>query len=1108
MRDFTPVADALLPNRGRFHIAILLVSALMVPGLIASLTPIDIESYDLDSPELTANRVLNEDFASAEVTYGFMITVRNPSAISAGNEAPHVDEHGRVIREQFPVAAERISYAGPGEGTRGDGVPLGGILNLTVLREIDAKVQAAHSDPIAPFFAPLVSELTGEGVHGVLALPDQFRAFMANESMLTRPSLDAEGNLVPARADWSDCGVLQCLTFDDASITQAHIDLAANRLVMSSEGIFMRWMSNDRGFHPDPDSPVIGPVGGTLGADGEFKGAVWMPGRWSASSTWLLVQVDREDMEANGYTFSWADARSEDGYVYDGMDLLVNPPHNTPSDCLESVDEGDGPCSAEWAIIALEENLRITDQETVTILVGDGINVEVNRELQESIFLLAAMIIAVLILLYFSLRRLSDVAIVATTLGFSLLWMQGLIGWFIILGNQIDVTFISRSQFSNLLPILILALGIDDSLHALHRYKEERRAGNDCEQSAHTALSRVGRAIMLTSFTTIAAFAANLTSSIAALRSFGLEAALGVFAAFILTGLWAPLLRLDLDLFLERRSRLREERDDQLHMVPEHWLSRITGASAWAAPLVLVLALLITAVATPIMLTLEGDFKVEDFLDEESDFAQGVEIVNTRFTDEGEPAAIVIEGDILDPRVYAAIGETRDNMDIRSPEDPDRFTRTPTGKAELHAVDELVVFAIASYTANKTPFVEAGWNLSAADHGVECPTTMVGLPDTTERGCLAFFYGFIFVHGIPEGGIIPEIPASIPRLYILPDCALNTSAVHRCVDGGSPRYERMTLRWGLTQPEQFTIVEGALDELGRDLSPFANLSSSPLSERSSLSSGSEEYPVTWGIATGQPVIRYIAASSMQNEMQGALMLGVFFCLLTLWWGFRPAVNQAKAAWRQGKEEVALLATYGVLAAFGLGMAMSMIYGSTVGGLCALAVFVLTLCWGERALGVALITTCPILIVVIWLYGMIAAAGYGLNMVTVAIAAMSLGVGIDYVIHVVERYREERDKGHSVHASLVIMGGASGLALVGSAVSDITGFGIISLSSMGFFASFGLFCAVMIGLSLIASMVIASAVLGALHWRELRAEIRRAGGFRQLQLKAEGRDVSE
>ena len=63
-----------------------------------------------------------------------------------------------------------------------------------------------------------------------------------------------------------------------------------------------------------------------------------------------------------------------------------------------------------------------------------------------------------------------------------------------------------------------------------------------------------------------------------------------------------------------------------------------------------------------------------------------------------------------------------------------------------------------------------------------------------------------------------------------------------------------------------------------------------------------------------------------------------------------------------------------------------------------------------------------------------------------------------------------------------MGGASGLALVGSAVSDVTGFAIISFSPMGFFSAFGLFCALMIALSFIASMIITSSVFGMIGWR--------------------------
>ena len=75
-----------------------------------------------------------------------------------------------------------------------------------------------------------------------------------------------------------------------------------------------------------------------------------------------------------------------------------------------------------------------------------------------------------------------------------------------------------------------------------------------------------------------------------------------------------------------------------------------------------ILALLLTVPASIAMSNLEGDFAVEDFLDESSDFAQGVNIVNERFSDEGEPAMLLIEGDVLDPRVYAGIDELRQRM--------------------------------------------------------------------------------------------------------------------------------------------------------------------------------------------------------------------------------------------------------------------------------------------------------------------------------------------------------------------------------------------------------------------------------------------------------------
>jgi predicted RND superfamily exporter protein len=152
----------------------------------------------------------------------------------------------------------------------------------------------------------------------------------------------------------------------------------------------------------------------------------------------------------------------------------------------------------------------------------------------------------------------------------------------------------------------------------------------------------------------------------------------------------------------------------------------------------------------------------------------------------------------------------------------------------------------------------------------------------------------------------------------------------------------------------------------------------------------------------------------------------------------------------------------------------------------------TVAWGGDSLAMSLLTTAPILLVVIWLYGLIATLGYGLNMVTVAIATLSLGVGIDYVIHVIERFREEREKRQTVLTSIIAVGGASGVALIGSAASDILGFLVISFSPMGFFSLFGTFSAAMIFFSLIASLIIACGMLGTISYRSVITEARTGG----------------
>ena len=79
MRDFSNVADFLVPRRRQTHIVVFMMSLLMLPGISATFSPIDIESYDLESPELEANDILLEEFSAAGGIEAFGIYLRDPS---------------------------------------------------------------------------------------------------------------------------------------------------------------------------------------------------------------------------------------------------------------------------------------------------------------------------------------------------------------------------------------------------------------------------------------------------------------------------------------------------------------------------------------------------------------------------------------------------------------------------------------------------------------------------------------------------------------------------------------------------------------------------------------------------------------------------------------------------------------------------------------------------------------------------------------------------------------------------------------------------------------------------------------------------------------------
>jgi len=143
------------------------------------------------------------------------------------------------------------------------------------------------------------------------------------------------------------------------------------------------------------------------------------------------------------------------------------------------------------------------------------------------------MILALLALLLFvSFRNARGVLIPLTVVILSELWMLGTMA---ALG-------VPMFTVTTMLPILILAVGIADSVHLITHIRVEAARDAALEKKEAIVLGMAGMwsPILMTTLTTAAGFLAMLTSDILPMRHFGVFAAIGIAYAFIITILFIP----------------------------------------------------------------------------------------------------------------------------------------------------------------------------------------------------------------------------------------------------------------------------------------------------------------------------------------------------------------------------------------------------------------------------------------------------------------------------------------------------------------------------------------------------------------------------------------
>lgn len=289
------------------------------------------------------------------------------------------------------------------------------------------------------------------------------------------------------------------------------------------------------------------------------------------------------------------------------------------------------------------------------------------------IFQLAGLIIVGILLLVFwlkpkgklswilSLRRtFADMSITLLTILLAITWMQGI-------GVLLSPTYLDvighSSSMAQILPILLIGLGVDYGIHLTSRYREEV-GDRGVKPAIETSIRTVGVALVLATITTMVGFLTNLISPIPALVDFGVLAAAGILASFILMLTFVPAIRQILDSLAERGGRLPAV---DLKTSEDRILNRIIGKTsliaekfAWGA---VIAAVILAGLGEVGRQRLETTFSFTDFIAEDSPLLVTLNTLSDEFSGGfGETTSVLIEGDVSSVAVHNASLDALETM--------------------------------------------------------------------------------------------------------------------------------------------------------------------------------------------------------------------------------------------------------------------------------------------------------------------------------------------------------------------------------------------------------------------------------------------------------------
>ena len=658
-------------------------------------------------------------------------------------------------------------------------------------------------------------------------------------------------------------------------------------------------------------------------------------------------------------------------------------------------------------------------------------NLESEEEGQTSGAFITFTIIGAVLIAGLSLKSYWATAISGIGLGVLIIWLKGisaLIG--LKSGLVIDLV----------VPISMISLGVDFVVHAIRRYKEEIEEGYSPRNGLKIGLSGVLGALLLAMLSDSIAFLSNLSSNIEAVIHFGSAAAIAVLSSFIILGVIAPIATMRIDELIGDSGKKFKSKFSTLTRI----FGSIAVASACGGSVIIMVAvsklygiisLLIATlifigipVAYLIVIKTKNKSSTISIKDNHQPIHSDSLIVSwvektVTVTTSYKPIVLATTVVITAISIFFAFN-LKPTFDVKDFFDPKSDMVIGLDKVDEHVGEKGGEPGIA-YIKGDLMDPEA---VSAISQFIE---SLRNVDNIAERPSGEITIGLDVVN---TSKIIMDNPVTLAA--IKNDTGISIKDNNE--DGIPDTKEQMDAAF------TFALKNGVSGENG-------NLILRPDQVRGAIYHKNGEENLTT-ISFQIPGTRDQALVTQAGKVIRPILADL---------ETHPSISVARLTGSPFTRELQLSASTKTL------------YTSLPIAIVAATILLII---SMRSFKYAIVTVIPIGLVVAWLYGFMNLAGFSLNFVTAMIGAISIGVGIDYSIHMTARFREELKRNPTRMDAIKRSSRGTGVALLASAASSIVGFIIMGFAPMPMFASYGQLTALMIFFALISSLIVLPCLL--------------------------------